>query len=93
MQLVVTNDMERPKFNSRVAAGTIAVGTADSGPIHHAGRLGHGRKFRTVIGADWGPVGFIRNFGGVTPTFCGALGRGKMSLGIRRRLMSALRYP
>ena len=57
------------------------------------GRLGSGRKFRPVIGADWGPVGFDRYFGGVTPPFCGGLGRGKMSLGIRRRLRSALLYP
>ena len=57
------------------------------------GRLGRERKFQPVIGADWGPDGFDRKFGGITPPFCGAFGSGKMSLRIRRRLRSALRYP
>ena len=55
------------------------------------GRLGRGRKYWPVIGADWGPIDFDRNFGGVTPPLCGALGHGKMSVGIRRRSRSALR--
>ena len=56
-------------------------------------RLGRARTFRSVIGADWGPIGFDRYFGGVTPPFCVGFGRRMMSLGIRRRLSSALRYP
>ena len=49
------------------------------------GRLGRGRKFLPVIGADWGPVGFERYFGGVTPPFCEGPGRGRMSLANRGR--------